>query len=59
MVMNTNPIAIAHVRNKTHFVLLTGVDSQYPDRFYVNDPFYSVTYYSYNDIADIITYWIQ
>ena len=45
---------LAHVRNQTHFVLLTGTAS--PGVFTVNDPFYNATTYTYGDIHDIIMY---
>eukprot|EP00456_Euglypha_rotunda_P020516 TRINITY_DN17900_c0_g1_i6.p1 TRINITY_DN17900_c0_g1~~TRINITY_DN17900_c0_g1_i6.p1 ORF type:complete len:140 (-),score=24.17 TRINITY_DN17900_c0_g1_i6:11-430(-) len=49
-------VSIAHVRNNTHFVLLTGWDPDVANTFYVNDPAYSSTTYSYNDISDVILY---
>lgn len=51
-------VYIAHVRNRTHFVLLTGFDASSPDSFTVNDPFYSVSSYPYGNISDIIVYHI-
>ena len=32
-------IYVAHVRNRSHFVLLTGFDAQTPSGFIVNDPY--------------------
>lgn len=46
---------IAHVRNKSHFVLLNSYDAG-PGMFNVNDPFYNTSTYAYDDIADIIMY---
>lgn len=48
-------IYLAHVQNRTHFVLLTGYA---PDlaSFAVNDPFYNRTAYRYDEIADMIIY---
>lgn len=50
-------IYIAHVRDRTHFVLLTGWDGD-AQAFTVNDPFYNSTTYSWDSIADIIIYHI-
>jgi len=47
-------IAIAHVRNRTHFVLLTGFTQ--PDIFTVLDPAYPATTYTYDEIHDILLY---
>jgi len=51
-----NPIAIAHVRNDSHFVLLTGYDTSDVNVFYCNDPFYNNTFYHYDNITDVIAY---
>eukprot|EP01089_Gocevia_fonbrunei_P013081 TRINITY_DN324_c0_g1_i1.p1 TRINITY_DN324_c0_g1~~TRINITY_DN324_c0_g1_i1.p1 ORF type:complete len:202 (+),score=41.30 TRINITY_DN324_c0_g1_i1:85-690(+) len=51
-----NPIAIAHVRNRTHFVLLTGYYDSNNSTLDVNDPYYESDSYDYSQIADIITY---
>lgn len=45
---------VAHVRNNSHFVLLTGAKSA--TVFEVNDPFYNQTTYEYSDISDMIMY---
>jgi len=49
-------IVIAHVRDRHHFVLLTGIDHQNPEAFLVNDPGYNQTSYFYKDIHDVILY---
>eukprot|EP01090_Pellita_catalonica_P007259 TRINITY_DN17868_c0_g1_i1.p1 TRINITY_DN17868_c0_g1~~TRINITY_DN17868_c0_g1_i1.p1 ORF type:complete len:164 (+),score=13.45 TRINITY_DN17868_c0_g1_i1:47-493(+) len=54
-VIKQNPIVIAHVHDRSHFVLLTGVYTN-NSTFYVNDPFYPTHQYTYDDIADVITY---
>jgi hypothetical protein len=36
-------VYVAHVHNKSHFVLLTGFDPKEPGAFFVNDPFYNST----------------
>lgn len=51
-------IYVAHVHNRTHFVLLTGWNAA-ESNFFVNDPFYNSTTYEYDDIADIIIYKIN
>ena len=50
-----NMVFIAHVRNNTHFVLLTSWDSDV-DAFRVNDPGFNVTHYSFDDMSDILMY---
>jgi hypothetical protein len=50
---------LLHVRNKTHFVLLTGYDDENADIFYVNDPASFSTTYLYADVSDIIMYQID
>jgi len=52
--MNNN-VFVAHVRNGTHFVLLTGYDD---GKFLVNDPYYNATSYTYSSMSDIIVYSI-
>ena len=49
---------LAHVHNRSHFVLLTGIEYAYPDTFTVNDPDYNVTTYAWETIADVIVYKI-
>lgn len=51
----------AHVRNNTHFVLLTGVapSPEGETYFTVNDPNYNTTAYSWDAITDIIVYKIN
>jgi hypothetical protein len=62
-------VYIAHVNNRSHFVLLTGVVAAYealestrtqpqPSTFYVNDPYFNQTTYTYDSIADIISYTV-
>jgi len=51
---------LAHVNNRTHFVLLTAVakSEKGEQAFEVHDPFFNRTTYLYSDIADIIRYKI-
>ena len=53
-------IAIAHVRNQSHFVLVTGWEEPARGKevssFSVNDPFYPEELYPYESMADIILY---
>eukprot|EP01114_Cavostelium_apophysatum_P020787 TRINITY_DN705_c0_g1_i2.p1 TRINITY_DN705_c0_g1~~TRINITY_DN705_c0_g1_i2.p1 ORF type:complete len:202 (-),score=3.74 TRINITY_DN705_c0_g1_i2:28-612(-) len=49
-------VVIAHVRNQSHFVLLTESDPKNPNSFLVNDPFYNQTSYAYSEIHDVIIY---
>lgn len=49
------PRPAAHVRNGSHFVLLTGWDAA-TAAFAVRDPFYNVSSYAYDDMSDVITY---
>merc|ERR1711916_381930 len=50
-------VVIAHVRDRTHFVLLVGWDTANPTpAFLVNDPGFNSTSYTYDDIADVILY---
>ena len=61
-VKKSNPIAIAHVRHNTHFVLLTGFfDDVKNTSFIIMDPNFLAhhqTTYDYSDISDIITYFV-
>ena len=49
---------IAHVRNRSHFVLLTGwnSNSQQVEEFTVNDPGFPQLTYKYDEIADVLQY---
>jgi hypothetical protein len=52
-------VLIAHVRNGTHFVLLTEAapdDANASRLFDVHDPFFPATQYSYDDMSDILIY---
>lgn len=49
---------IAHVRNKTHFVLVTGWDDAAETTLYVNDPGFDQLTYDYADVADILLYTV-
>jgi hypothetical protein len=54
--INTSSVAfIAHVRNNSHFVLLTSWD-QTRQAFAVNDPGFDQTHYPYQEISDILMY---
>jgi len=57
-VAKQSPIVIAHVVNKTHFVLVTGYDTVNTTSFYVNDPLYNRTTYDYSEMADLILYFM-
>lgn len=57
-IANQRIIHVAHVRNNSHFVLLTGTVPN-EDAFYVNDPYYNVTQYPYANITDIIRFKIN
>eukprot|EP01065_Artemidia_motanka_P035356 TRINITY_DN43280_c0_g1_i1.p1 TRINITY_DN43280_c0_g1~~TRINITY_DN43280_c0_g1_i1.p1 ORF type:complete len:382 (+),score=97.18 TRINITY_DN43280_c0_g1_i1:47-1147(+) len=48
-------VYVAHVRNRTHFVLLTAWD-QSANAFAVNDPGFNQSHYAYADIADVLMY---
>lgn len=48
-------VLIAHVRNRTHFVLVDGYDDE-RQAFSVLDPFYDTSYYSFANISDFIVY---
>lgn len=50
-------VFIAHVRNNSHFVLLTSFDNN-TNSFTVHDPGFNQTYYNYMDISDILMYSI-
>jgi len=50
-------VYLAHVRNNHHFVLLTSWNDSI-SQFNVNDPFYNVTSYPYENITDIILYTV-
>jgi len=50
-------VYIAHVHNKGHFVILTGLTADHKG-FQVNDPFYNTTIYPYANISDIILYQV-
>jgi len=52
-------VAIAHVRNRTHFVLTVGYDTADDTIVYVHDPFYHVNTYAFADIADMLVYWMS
>jgi len=47
---------LAHVHNRSHFVLLTDYTIPGSGNFTVNDPYYNTTYYLYSDISDILMY---
>eukprot|EP01113_Clastostelium_recurvatum_P047315 TRINITY_DN8418_c0_g1_i1.p1 TRINITY_DN8418_c0_g1~~TRINITY_DN8418_c0_g1_i1.p1 ORF type:complete len:224 (-),score=50.04 TRINITY_DN8418_c0_g1_i1:76-747(-) len=55
----SNPAMIVHVRNQTHFVLVTGYDTVDTSLFYVNDPGFPVNTYHYSDIHNILLYSIE
>ncbi len=57
--MSGDVIYLAHVRNQSHFVLLTGVDDTQPETFLANDPNYNVTGYALSQIHDIIMYSVH
>ncbi len=46
------------VHHNGHFVLVVGYDSdpQMNSTFYVNDPFYKVDSYQYEEMTDLILY---
>lgn len=48
---------VAHVRNSSHFVLLTSWSDSL-GAFGAHDPFYNTTHYAYDEISDIIMYSI-
>lgn len=51
-------IYLAHVRNRTHFVLVTGWNAA-DSNFFVNDPNHDIPAYNYSDMADLIVYRIH
>lgn len=53
--VDTGLVVIAHVREKTHFVLLNG-SADNGESYTVLDPFYNSTTYAYEDISDVIMY---
>eukprot|EP00026_Physarum_polycephalum_P018473 Phypoly_transcript_20076.p1 GENE.Phypoly_transcript_20076~~Phypoly_transcript_20076.p1 ORF type:complete len:211 (+),score=19.61 Phypoly_transcript_20076:52-684(+) len=56
-VQKLNPVMIAHVRNNTHFVLITGYDTVNLNAFYINDPYYpTLLTYQYSDMSDLLLY---
>eukprot|EP00762_Andalucia_godoyi_P006328 ANDGO_05904.mRNA.1 hypothetical protein DDB_G0280271 len=58
MVKEGTGIAL-HVRNKHHFVLMTGWESSMNGTLYVNDPFYNTSTYEYADVADVLLYLVH
>ena len=46
---------IAHVRNSSHFVLLTQWDEA-AKSFAANDPFFNQSHYAYTEISDVLVY---
>ena len=48
-------VLIAHVRNRTHFVLVDGYD-EVKKEFAVLDPFYNTSAYIFSSISDFIVY---
>lgn len=50
---------VLHVRNRHHFVLMTGWESSMNGTLYVNDPFYNVESYNYIDVADVLIYTVK
>jgi hypothetical protein len=54
LALKDNVVLIAHVRNKTHFVLITGYTSG--GNFTVLDPFYNTIIYNFADMSDVIVY---
>lgn len=51
-------IYLAHVRNRTHFVLVTGYPTDGSDSFTVHDPNHPVKVYPYQNISDVIMYYV-
>ena len=51
-------VHVAHVRNKTHFVLLLG-PTPTGFTFRVNDPGFNKTSYTYDDVSDIIRFKVD
>ena len=48
-------VYLAHVRNSSHFVLLTAWNAS-AQMFDVLDPYYNATQYTYEDMSDVIIY---
>lgn len=56
---NGSHVHVCHVKNNSHFVLATGSHTDLKTgkvEILVNDPFYDVVSYPYENISDIITY---
>lgn len=53
--MKEGNVLIAHVRNRTHFVLVDGYDDVKKE-FTVLDPYYDTQVYSFTSISDFIVY---
>ena len=53
--MKEGNVLIAHVRNRTHFVLVDGYD-EVKKEFTVLDPFYNTSAYIFSSISDFIVY---
>ena len=49
-------VIIAHVRDKTHFVLVTGYSNGSHNAFTVLDPLHHSTVYKASEISDVILY---
>ena len=56
-IVNDGLSLMAHVRNRHHFVLITGVNDE--NSFLVNDPNYDVKSYEYDEISDLLVYDIS
>eukprot|EP01096_Ripella_sp_DP13-Kostka_P003143 TRINITY_DN14533_c0_g1_i1.p1 TRINITY_DN14533_c0_g1~~TRINITY_DN14533_c0_g1_i1.p1 ORF type:complete len:217 (+),score=66.94 TRINITY_DN14533_c0_g1_i1:73-651(+) len=50
---------IANVLNGSHFVLVTGYESENEEKFLVNDPYFNTTSYMYHDIVGWRVYNFQ
>jgi len=57
--VNAGLVLLAHVRDRSHFVLLTGVNGTNASVFNVLDPFFNVTEYHYSCIHDVIIYDVR
>lgn len=53
--MKEGNVLIAHVRNRTHFVLVDDYDDVKKE-FRVLDPFYATPFYNFSNISDVIVY---
>ena len=51
-------VYIAHVRNRSHFVLVLGMDPENPSTLLVNDPYYKTDSYPYAEVSDFIIYQV-